>query len=149
MRTKSYSIDFLELPVLVNEVSCKSSVIAPLLVDTLPCVDCEPCVVVHDITYIASNLNKFSDISDIQQSAIIDRLRSVGGDTFDKFSDDELFSTLKSRYSQLPAEVNSYIDYINNNIDLVKSDITRETLKANAPDVSSVPADSSADVVSQ
>lgn len=93
------------------------SVVAPLLFDELPSTVDRPCTVIRDISYISENLSKFQNMSDIQQMAIVERLRDRGSSQFDKLSDEELLSVVKPRFVQLPAEVNAYLNYINNNID--------------------------------
>lgn len=151
MRRISYYIEDCNIELPLNVTTASTSVIAPLLADTLPVIDGKKIVVSRDISYIAQNLQKFQNISNVQQAAIVDRLRQVGGNTFDNFSDEELFESMRSRYCQLPSEVSAYIDYINSNIDLVKKGIS-DSLASKVNDKELVPpvesAASSSDVVS-
>lgn len=124
MRKFNYNIEFREIDETVSKTLKTSSVsvLSPLLVDNLLCVDASPAIIVRDVTFISENLNKFQNVSDVQQMAIVERLRASVPSS-DKLSDEELFSHMKSRYAQLPAEVDSYLNYINSNLDIIKSDI--------------------------
>lgn len=101
------------------------SVIAPLLVDELLCLFESPATIVRDVSYVAQNLSKFQNVSDVQQASIVERLRSTVPASAN-FTDEELFSHMKSRYCQLPSEVDSYLNYINSNIDLINKSLSEE-----------------------
>lgn len=148
MRKFNFTIEVPVVPLECMEVLPQSDVISPLLVDYLPSVDGQGCEVYHDITWLSENLSRFTDLSNMQEAAIVNALRSNPSCMTDGFTDDELFNSLKSRFCQLPAEVNAYINYINNNIDVINED-----LKAAADDTDESPdpsptADLSPDVVS-
>lgn len=148
MRCIKYSIepvevDFEKVP---SAKFTSLSVVAPLLRDELPSVNGAPCIVFRDVTYIADNLSKFNNLSDVQQVALVNRLRSAGKGSFDNLTDDELFSFMKSRYAQLPSEIDAYINYVNNNIELIKSDIERaEAAKAAESAAESAESETSAE----
>lgn len=130
MRKFNYNIEI--RPISSEDASslktCSVSVISPLLVDSLLCLDESPSLILRDISYISQNLGKFQNISDVQQMSIVERLRSAVPAS-ESFSDDELFSHMKSRYAQLPAEVDSYLNYINSNLDLIKADFEKLSSK--------------------
>lgn len=148
MRKFNFTIDVPVVPLECMEVLPQSDVISPLLVDYLPSVDGPGCEVYHDITWLSENLSRFSDLSNMQEAAIVNALRSNPSCMTDGFTDDELFNSLKSRFCQLPAEVNAYINYINNNIDIINEDIKAAAAAAAESSGSSPAADSSSDVVS-
>lgn len=143
MRKFNFTIEVPETPIDCMEVLPQSDVISPLLVDHLPSVDGPGCEVSHDIVWLSENLSRFTDLSNMQEAAIVNALRSNPDCFTDGYSDEELFDTLKSRFCQLPAEINSYINYINNNIDIINEDIKTAAAAANSPS-----ADTPSDVVS-
>lgn len=149
MRKFNFTIDVPVVPLECMEVLPQSDVISPLLVDTLPSVDGPGCEIYHDIVWLSENLSRFTDLSNMQEAAIVNALRSNSSCITDGFTDKELFDSLKSRFCQLPAEVNAYINYINNNIDIINEDIKAAAAAAAAESSSSSSsADSSSDVVS-
>lgn len=149
MRKFSFTIESIPMPLECMEVLPQVDVVAPLLVDTLPSVDGPGCEVYHDIVWLSDNLSRFTDLSSMQEASIVNALRSNPSCLTDGFTDEELFNSLKSRFCQLPAEVNAYINYINNNIDIINEDIKAAAAAAAAEtSSSSSSADSSSDVVS-
>lgn len=151
MRIKNFNIEVVDISTFIPPVAVRVSPIAPLLVDTLPSSDSAPSKVYRDITFIADNLSKYQNISEFEVASIIERLHaSAPSGAFDGCSDDELFSYLKSRYCQLPSEVNSYLNYIDNNIDLIIDDFNRqkELKDASSESVDNSAASSSTDVIS-
>lgn len=150
MRTTKFSIEIVDISTFVPPVAIRVSPVADLLVDTLPSCDLSPSKVYRDITYVADNISKYQNISEFEVAAIVERLHSSApSGAFDGYSDDELFSYMKSRYCQLPAELNSYLNYIDNNIDVILDDFNRQqVLKDTVTETVNNPAASSSDVVS-
>ncbi len=150
MRITNYSIDVVDISTFVPPVVVRVSPVADLLVDSLPSCDSSPSKVYRDITYIADNLSKYQNISEFEVASIVERLRSSApSGAFDKCSDEELFSYMKSRYCQLPSELTAYFNYIDNNIDLIVDDFKhQQEIKDDVFETVDNPAADTSDVVS-
>ncbi len=150
MRNTNYSIDVVDISTFVPPVAVRISPVAELLVDSLPSCDSSPSKVYRDITYIADNISKYQNISEFEVASIVERLRSTASSgAFDNCSDDELFSYMKSRYCQLPSELNAYLNYIENNIDIIVDDFKRQQeIKDSEPEPVDNPAAPTPNVVS-
>lgn len=150
MRTKKYSIEVVDISTFIPPVAIRISPVSDMLVDSLPSCDSAPSKVYRDITYVADNISKYQNISEFEVASIAERLRSFpASGAFDSCSDEELFSYMKSRYCQLPSELNAYLSYIDNNIDLIVDDFKhQQELKDNASVSVNNSAADSPDVVS-
>lgn len=150
MRNKNFSIEVVDISTFIPPVAIRVSPVADMLVDSLPCCFSAPSKIYRDITYIADNLSKYQNISDFEVAAIVERLHSsASSGAFDGCSDEELFSYMKSRYCQLPSELNAYLNYIDNNIDLIVEDFKhQQELKETVSESVNNPAASTSDVVS-
>lgn len=90
----------------------------------------------QEIYHIGSDIGilfseqKIKQVNDFDLDAMVQKLKQGTSGNFDGFSDEEIMSSIKSRYIQSPADIESYMRNLDEHQNYIKEDIKRKKERA-------------------
>lgn len=114
---------------LKTAIVAQSSTVGEVAVDIVTIGNQEIYHIGSDIGILFSE-QKIKQVNDFDLDAMVQKLKQGTPGNFDGFSDEEIMSSIKSRYIQSPADIESYMRNLDEHQNYIKEDIKRKKERA-------------------